>query len=156
MKKMMFLFLVAVMCMANVCNPEESENYHRTVKVTNNADYAIYVTPCWIEPWENPEAEFFKYPWRENTEKGGGTGEPENRVNPGETNTSAMYQNRPTGNYEGMGSRTRLRLYIVDAAAYDQIPIGATIPNETLLDRRDYSLEDLRAINFHIHYPWDE
>ena len=156
MKKIMFLFLVALMFTASACALKEGENIHRTVKVTNNADYVIYVAYYRLFSWENPESEFFKYPWRPNENKGGGIGRPEKRVNPGETNTSAIYISGPYDAIESMGPNGRMRVYIVDAALYDQIPIGAPIPNETLLDRRDYTIEDLRAISFHIYYPWDE
>ncbi len=142
MKRIMLLFLAAIMCTANMCNPEETENYHRTVKVTNNAEYPIYVA------WELDTRE---YPWGEN--KAGGIGESKNRVNPGETNTAAMMTARPTDAIETMGPDGHMKVYFLDSQMFDQIPVGSPIPNEVLLDSRVYDLEDLRAIGFHIQYP---
>ncbi len=156
MKKIMFLFLVALMFTASACALKEGENIHRTVKVTNNADYAIYVAYHMFPSWENPESEFRKYPWNRSGNKISGWWKENSIANSGETNTSAIYISGPYDAIESMGPNGRMRVYIVDAALYDQIPIGAPIPNETLLDRRDYTIEDLRAISFHIYYPWDE
>jgi hypothetical protein len=146
------LFLAALMCMAFSCVREESENYHRTVKVTNHSDYRIYITFEWVEQYYNPE-ENLKYPWDSNNKKR--NWEEENRVNSGETNTTAIKTyNRSIEGF--LTTDKHIKVFFVNADMYDQVPIGSPIPNETLLDSRVYDLKDLQTINFHIHYPLEE
>ena len=144
------LFLAACMCMAFTCHPEESDTFHRSVRVTNNVDYPVYVTFEWVEQWHNPE-ESLKFPWNPSENKSWNWNS-ENRVNPDETNVTAIVTIR--GSIEGyMVIYKHMKVFFIDAEKFDAIPMGSPIPDEVLLDSRVYDLEDLRAINFHIHYP---
>lgn len=142
------LLLVALICMAFSCDPKETDTYHRKVSITNNADYPIYVAM----EIERAGAEF---PWNPDEGKAGGIGKSENRVNPGETNITAIATIRPSSSIEGLLLGRKMKVFFVDATMYDQIPIGDPLPDELLLDSRIYDLEALQAIDFHIHYPLD-
>ncbi len=155
MKQYLFLFIIAFVCTAYLCNHEETENYHRTIKVTNNAEFPIYIVDEWLWSWYE-DSEGAEYPWSPNENKIGGIGQSKNRIDPGETNTEAMKTIRASDSIESIGPNGMIKIFFIDAAAYDQIPIGSPIPNETLLSSRVYTLEDLRAINFHIVYPLRE
>ena len=41
--KRILLLSVALMFMAFSCTPKESETFHQHIKVTNNAEYSVYV-----------------------------------------------------------------------------------------------------------------
>lgn len=145
MKKIL-IFLTVLICMSFSCVQEESDTFHRKVKVTNNADYVVYVTYDYFKQ-EEPE-----YPWYQNEKMGVGIGESGNRVQPGQTNVTAI-STYGSNSIEGMMGKRKMKVFFVDAAAFDRIPIGDLLPDELLLDSRVYDIEDLRAINFHIYYP---
>lgn len=145
MKRIMFLS-VASMCMSMAfsCTPKESETFHRNIKVTNNAEYTVYVAWEWVEKgMQEPE-----YPLYGNIAEN----EDAHRVKPGETNTSAICVHGQNS-FEGYLKVYGLKIFFVDPEIYDPVPIGSPVPNEALLDSRVFNLEDLKAINFHVQYP---
>ncbi len=145
MKKYL-LIIIACMCMSFSCAPKESDTLHLKVKVTNNADYPLYISYGYNN-------EVLEYPWSIRPYYGGAWPS-EHRINPGETNTTAIATIRPSSSIEDrIRSRGPMKVFFVDATLCDQTPENQTIPNEALLDSRVYDLEDLRAIDFHIIYP---
>jgi hypothetical protein len=116
------LFFAVWICIAASCVREESENYHRTIRVTNHSDHTIYINAVWLGQGYTP----VEYPWGASGNKisGGWMWQPENKVNPGETNSDAMDTGRPSDSIEGvMIVYKHIKVFFVDAAKYDQIPV---------------------------------
>ena len=147
--KRILLLSVALIFMAFSCTPKESETFHQHVKVTNNAEYPVYVAFDYLYQ-DVPEPE---YPWNPQENKVGGIGKLDSKINSGETSTKAICTIRSTDSIEGLMIGRKMKVFFIDAVAYDQILIGDPLQDELLLDSRVYTLEDLRALNFHIQYP---
>lgn len=46
-----------------------------------------------------------------------------------------------------------MKIFFIDAAGYDRIPIGEPLPDDLIPDSRMYDTEALRKINFHVNFP---
>ena len=133
--------------MAISCEKKETDDFHQKVRVTNNADYPVYVT--WTIFAKNGGIEHERPLYGNITED-----KDAHRVSSGETNTTAIAE-RGANSIEGFMGVYNMKVFFIDPEIFDPLPFGSSVPDEAILSSRVYNLEDLRAISFHIDYPLD-
>ena len=55
---------------------------------------------------------------------------------------------------EGAVGEGKMKVFFLDADILDKLPVGR-VPIESVLGSRIYTLEEIRAINFHFCFPFE-
>lgn len=136
MKKwVVFLILSVGFCITNVSCIKESSTFHRSVMVTNKTESAVYWAFAWGQDWDR------EVPARGDTFK----------VLPNETKEISLLEG--ASSIEGM-MLGKMKVFFIDADILDKLPVGR-VPIESVLGSRIYTLEEIRAINFHFCFPFE-
>ncbi|WP_337441612.1 hypothetical protein [Alistipes putredinis] len=136
MKKwVVFLILSVGFCITNVSCIKESSTFHRSVMVTNKTESAVYWAFAWGQNWDQ------EVPARRDTFK----------VLPNETKEISILYG--ASSIEGM-MLGKMKVFFLDADILDKLPVGR-VPIESVLGSRIYTLEEIRAINFHFCFPFE-
>lgn len=137
MKKwVVFLILSVGFCITSVSCIKESSTFHWSVMVTNKTESAVYWAFAWTPNWD------LEVPARGDTYK----------VLPNETKKiSILYGDN---SIEGAVGEGKMKVFFLDADILDKLPVGR-VPIESVLGSRIYTLEEIRAINFHFCFPFE-
>ena len=126
MKKwVVFLILSVGFCITSVSCIKESSTFHWSVMVTNKTESAVYWAFAWTPNWD------LEVPARGDTYK----------VLPNETKKISILYG--ANSIEGAVGEGKIKL-----------PVGR-VPIESVLGSRIYTLEEIRAINFHFCFPFE-
>lgn len=139
MKKwVVFLILSAGFCITNVSCIKESSTFHRSVMVTNKTESAVYWAFEWGRNWDL-EVPYYGYI------------EPDFKILPNETKKIWLLEG--ASSIEGM-MLGKMKVFFLDADMFDKLSQGP-VPAEAVLGSRIYTLEEIRAINFHFCFPFE-
>lgn len=139
MKKwVVFLILSAGFCITNVSCIKESSTFHRSVMVTNKTESAVYWAFAWPPNWDL-EVPYYGYI------------EPDFKILPNETKKIWLLEG--ASSIEGM-MLGKMKVFFLDADMFDKLSQGP-VPAEAVLGSRIYTLEEIRAINFHFCFPFE-
>lgn len=139
MKKwVVFLILSVGFCITNVSCIKESSTFHRSVMVTNKTESAVYWAFEWGRNWDL-EVPYYGYI------------EPDFKILPNETKKIWLLEG--ASSIEGM-MLGKMKVFFLDADMFDKLSQGP-IPAEVVLGSRIYTLEEIRAINFHFCFPFE-
>lgn len=136
MKKwVVFLILSVGFCITSVSCIKESSTFHWSVMVTNKTESAVYWAFAWTPNWD------LEVPARGDTYK----------VLPNETKKISILYG--ANSIEGM-MLGKMKVFFLDADMFDKLSQGP-VPAEAVLGSRIYTLEEIRAINFHFCFPFE-
>lgn len=136
MKKwVVFLILSVGFCITSVSCIKESSTFHWSVMVTNKTESAVYWAFAWTPNWD------LEVPARGDTYK----------VLPNETKKIWLLEG--ASSIEGM-MLGKMKVFFLDADMFDKLSQGP-VPAEAVLGSRIYTLEEIRAINFHFCFPFE-
>lgn len=139
MKKwVVFLILSVGFCITNVSCIKESSTFHRSVMVTNKTESAVYWAFAWGRNWDL-EVPYYGYI------------EPDFKILPNETKKIWLLEG--ASSIEGM-MLGKMKVFFLDADMFDKLSQGP-VPAEAVLGSRIYTLEEIRAINFHFCFPFE-
>lgn len=139
MKKwVVFLILSVGFCITNVSCIKESSTFHRSVMVTNKTESAVYWAFEWGRNWDL-EVPYYGYI------------EPDFKILPNETKKIWLLEG--ASSVEGM-MLGKMKVFFLDADMFDKLSQGP-VPAEAVLGSRIYTLEEIRAINFHFCFPFE-
>ncbi|MFR8703656.1 MAG: hypothetical protein ACLVFH_04260 [Alistipes putredinis] len=139
MKKwVVFLILSVGFCITNVSCIKESSTFHRSVMVTNKTESAVYWAFEWGRNWDL-EVPYYGYI------------EPDFKILPNETKKIWLLEG--ASSIEGM-MLGKMKVFFLDADMFDKLSQGP-VPAEAVLGSRIYTLEEIRAINFHFCLPFE-
>lgn len=139
MKKwVVFLILSVGFCITSVSCIKESSTFHRSVMVTNKTESAVYWAFEWGRNWDL-EVPYYGYI------------EPDFKILPNETKKIWLLEG--ASSIEGM-MLGKMKVFFLDADMFDKLSQGP-IPAEVVLGSRIYTLEEIRAINFHFCFPFE-
>mgnify|MGYP000401718379 FL=1 len=139
MKKwVVFLILSVGFCITNVSCIKESSTFHRSVMVTNKTESAVYWAFEWGRNWDL-EVPYYGYI------------EPDFKILPNETKKIWLLEG--ASSIEGM-MLGKMKVFFLDADMFDKLSQGP-VPAEAVLGSRIYTLEEIRAINFHFCFPFE-
>lgn len=140
MKKwVVFLILSVGFCITNVSCIKESSTFHRSVMVTNKTESAVYWAFEWGRNWDL-EVPYYGYI------------EPDFKILPNETKKISILYG--ANSIEGTVGEGKMKVFFLDADILDKLPVGR-VPIESVLGSRIYTLEEIRAINFHFCFPFE-
>ena len=139
MKKwVIFLILSVGFCITSVSCIKESSTFHRSVMVTNKTESAVYWAFEWGRNWDL-EVPYYGYI------------EPDFKILPNETKKIWLLDG--ASSIEGM-MLGKMKVFFLDADMFDKLSQGP-VPAEAVLGSRIYTLEEIRAINFHFCFPFE-
>jgi hypothetical protein len=139
MKKwVVFLILSVGFCITNVSCIKESSTFHRSVMVTNKTESVVYWAFEWGRNWDL-EVPYYGYI------------EPDFKILPNETKKIWLLEG--ASSIEGM-MLGKMKVFFLDADMFDKLSQGP-VPAEAVLGSRIYTLEEIRAINFHFCFPFE-
>lgn len=139
MKKwVIFLILSVGFCITNVSCIKESSTFHRSVMVTNKTESVVYWAFEWGRNWDL-EVPYYGYI------------EPDFKILPNETKKIWLLEG--ASSIEGM-MLGKMKVFFLDADMFDKLSQGP-VPAEAVLGSRIYTLEEIRAINFHFCFPFE-
>lgn len=139
MKKwVVFLILSVGFCITSVSCIKESSTFHRSVMVTNKTESAVYWAFEWGRNWDL-EVPYYGYI------------EPDFKILPNETKKIWLLEG--ASSIEGM-MLGKMKVFFLDADMFDKLSQGP-VPAEAVLGSRIYTLEEIRAINFHFCFPFE-
>ncbi|WP_306576535.1 hypothetical protein [Alistipes putredinis] len=139
MKKwVIFLILSVGFCITSVSCIKESSTFHRSVMVTNKTESAVYWAFEWGRNWDL-EVPYYGYI------------EPDFKILPNETKKIWLLEG--ASSIEGM-MLGKMKVFFLDADMFDKLSQGP-VPAEAVLGSRIYTLEEIRAINFHFCFPFE-
>lgn len=139
MKKwVIFLILSIGFCITSVSCIKESSTFHRSVMVTNKTESAVYWAFEWGRNWDL-EVPYYGYI------------EPDFKILPNETKKIWLLEG--ASSIEGM-MLGKMKVFFLDADMFDKLSQGP-VPAEAVLGSRIYTLEEIRAINFHFCFPFE-
>lgn len=104
--------------------------------VTNKTESAVYWAFAWTPNWD------LEVPARGDTYK----------VLPNETKKISILYG--ANSIEGSVGKGKMKVFFLDADMFDKLSQGP-IPAEVVLGSRIYTLEEIRAINFHFCFPFE-
>ena len=129
MKKwVIFLILSIGFCITSVSCIKESSTFHWSVMVTNKTESAVYWAFAWPPNWDL-EVPYYGYIKK----------------------ISILYG---ANSIEGSVGKGKMKVFFLDADMFDKLSQGP-IPAEVVLGSRIYTLEEIRAINFHFCFPFE-
>lgn len=139
MKKwVVFLILSVGFCITSVSCIKESSTFHWSVMVTNKTESAVYWAFEWGRNWDL-EVPYYGYI------------EPDFKILPNETKKIWLLEG--ASSIEGM-MLGKMKVFFLDADMFDKLSQGP-VPAEAVLGSRIYTLEEIRAINFHFCFPFE-
>ena len=140
MKKwVIFLILSIGFCITSVSCIKESSTFHWSVMVTNKTESAVYWAFAWPPNWDL-EVPYYGYI------------EPDFKILPNETKKISILYG--ANSIEGSVGKGKMKVFFLDADIFDKLSQGP-IPAEVVLGSRIYTLEEIRAINFHFCFPFE-